>query len=705
MGLAQSIVIVNQFSVKGPDGSGSRGSTPGLYVERYVVDGDKNEALWPLDSDTPETAALRYEDLHERVMASDDIPTVKKVTESSRDGVAFSGDAMSLSFDELRVRARRIQEAFDAGKTVFKTVLTFDDDYLLKLGVMEPHVGASRLGSHKGHVDQLRLRSAVQKGMERLGDGFDDLYWVAGAHLDRKHVHFHVAAVDLGVGRVRYDGQQRGTLGVVDKRRLRSGIDDSLQDSKSLRPFFRTPSVERTRVANTVRGYIHDRIAKVGTPQLILASLPEDESLWDAGSEHPLMRRANELAHDYVREVLSESGSGFDSAIVDIWAYAEAVGQERGLDEDERASIALRGRRALERACVNSVYECLARARNVETAFSSPFMDVMMRDMDELSHLSGSDRLAEFGYRMRSYSTRLDFHKRERRRFHEAEQTYLATPDASPGSRAAYEFYAFEALYQERLMAKYQHFMGFLPSDGEWRDRVRDVLSLRVAQSRMAGLVSDSSVRHLSADDAEVYGVERYRCRGGGRLVADPHALDDALDAATVQFDEAEDALAFDVAEDGMVPHWDRSGSRLSLSLRHELLHSFDDVKALDLHHLGHDFPSGVDVSAQNVVSFVECAETRKAMLDEALDYFRNTGQGSVEKVLPVGDVESMWELAQALAAGASVTGTAHVGDGGGRHVKTVEISKNLEEATRGRILGTIATNTGLEQVKYELEL
>ena len=705
MSLAQSIVVVNQFSVKGADGTGSRGSTPGFYVERYIIDDNKNEALWPLSSDTPDVSAARYEDLQNRIMSSDSLSSVEKIASSNRDGVAFSGDSLSLSFDETRKFAKTIQKAFDEGKTVFKTVITFEDDYLSHMGVLEPHGRAGKLGAHKGHVDQLKLRQAVQDGLNSMGSGFDNFTWLASAHLDRNHVHFHVAGVDLGEGRVRYDGQQRGKLGVKDIRKLRSGINDSLQRAKSLQSFYRSPTVEHTRVTNTVRSYVHDSVMRIGTPQLILASLPEDTSLWDISSKHPLMQRPNEIMHDYVQEILSEPDSGFAQAVADIWTYAELFGRSKNLDDEEKARIALRGRKVLEDSCANSVYNYLKRVPDDDKTFESPFMDAMMLDMGYLARASLDDPMSEFGYKVRSYSTRLEYHKRERRRFHNEEERYLATPNVSADSRAAYDFYAFERLYQEQLMSKYQHFMAFLPSDADWRDRIRDVLSLRVNRTRLANMIDDLSIQKKTPDDAEQYGIEKYRCQGASQLVLNPRALDDALFKVTEDFEVAEAKLAFDVAEDGMVLHWGHSGSRMSLSLRHEVQHPFDEVKALDLHKLGYDFPGGVDVSAPNVKVFIECAQDRKDALDDAIDYFRASGQGDAVSALPVEDVEDMWAFAQQLVVGGGAVGTARVGAGGVEHIRTVEISENFEQDTRRRVLSQVAINSGLEQVRREFEL
>ena len=36
MGLSQDIVVVNEYTIRLPDGSGTRGSSPGTYVSQYM---------------------------------------------------------------------------------------------------------------------------------------------------------------------------------------------------------------------------------------------------------------------------------------------------------------------------------------------------------------------------------------------------------------------------------------------------------------------------------------------------------------------------------------------------------------------------------------------------------------------------------------------------------------------------------------------
>lgn len=59
MGLKQDIVVVNEFSVKTPDG-GTRGGTPGAYVERYMARTDAVEDLAPVRINDNDSYIRKY---------------------------------------------------------------------------------------------------------------------------------------------------------------------------------------------------------------------------------------------------------------------------------------------------------------------------------------------------------------------------------------------------------------------------------------------------------------------------------------------------------------------------------------------------------------------------------------------------------------------------------------------------------------------
>lgn len=204
----RDIVIVNEFTIKNNSG-GSRGKTPGDYVLRYMAREDATEQCVP--------ALLRDGDnfLTKQKQRSDISVTTENVEEMLQHfkemegigGVAFGCGQHSLSHEKVLKMSKEIQKNFDKGKTVFKTVLSFDQEYLRENGIVIPDFQMKKKGDYKGNVDQMKLRYAIMKGLDNTD--FDDLYYVGVIQVDTKHVHCHLAMVDRGVGKLAVDGTQK----------------------------------------------------------------------------------------------------------------------------------------------------------------------------------------------------------------------------------------------------------------------------------------------------------------------------------------------------------------------------------------------------------------------------------------------------------------------------------------------------------------
>lgn len=80
--------------------------------------------------------------------------------------------------------------------------------------------------------------------------------------------------------------------------------------------------------------------------------------------------------------------------------------------------------------------------------------------------------------------------------------------------------------------------------------------------------------------------------------------------------------------------------------------HDFAEVKALDLHHLGYDFVSDVEVGQRAGRAFLAAARTRRQLVLAAMDYLEGSDQSATIVELPVDDVAAMTHTARALSAG-----------------------------------------------------
>ena len=134
MSLKQSIVIANEFTYKQRGGHGTRGSSPGRYVMQYMAREDAVEALPPnVAAAVAGPGTVSYPKPSQA-----DGPRMRMRRRRTKDGVGFGNDSVSLTEQELSDRSDQIQRDYDQGKTVLKTVLSFEDGWLKERCIIDP---------------------------------------------------------------------------------------------------------------------------------------------------------------------------------------------------------------------------------------------------------------------------------------------------------------------------------------------------------------------------------------------------------------------------------------------------------------------------------------------------------------------------------------------------------------------------------------
>src|SRR5207248_5925331 len=127
-------------------------------------------------------------------------------------------------------------------------------------------------------------------------------------------------------------------------------------------------------------------------------------------------------------------------------------------------------------------------------------------------------------------------------------------------------------------------------------------------------------------------------------------------------YDERLDALRFGLAASGLVLRAGLADADGQLggevTIEAGTTHGFDDVKALDLHHLGYDFVTDVEIGPKARTSFAEATGKRRRLLLAAMDYLDQTGQSEAIPDLPVDDVAAMTRVSRELSASAGADGS-----------------------------------------------
>lgn len=699
MGLKQDIVVVNEFSMKTGSKGGTRGGTPGDYVLRYMARKGATEELTPVRLEDQDAYVTRYMARREATEVFDTVSGVKQGMRSAQGlgGVAFGstgrddlGD-MSMSDRKIRRVSKDIQKQFDEGKTVLKTVLSFDTEYLRKMGVVDAGFEPRNRGDFRGNIDQMKLRLAVMDGMRKLGRKFDDLEWCGVIQVDTMHVHCHLCMVDKGVGKLMPDGTQRGKLNEGEKRVLRRGVDMSLDEMHPVKMLSSNVAYDKRNARCFIKKFTHETMASHGLPQLLLACLPEDRRLWRASTNRREMQKPNAIVREYVEQVLAQPDSGYDKAMRDISAYAEERRSREDLTGEQYRRLVAQGRERLMDDCVNGVYAMLKTIPKERMRTRTPMLDVMSMEYREMASEAVGDPMMEFGFKLRSYSSRLEHHRKERRRYRDARKQYEdaeSRGQVSEESKPLKEFYEVEEQYNAMLMAKYQHFLSFLPPEEEYRDAFDEIMEYRDRIRRMDLMLQDKGMARRSPESAEDYGRRVYDLHGGRYMVTAPQVLENRLDRMLDTYEAKVDEFQVDLSERGMVFEADEHSAHVARSPAYP----FDMVKALDLHHLGYDFPFEAEVSKVNVDAFVEMSRRRFEAYEGAAAYLENSGQGDYVAELPGTDVYLMKEMADRLAEQPvlrSMKGSPSGRRGRGR---TISLDQDFDRDMRLAVQATVAS-------------
>lgn len=680
MGLKQSIVVVNEYTVKTAKG-GSRGGTPGNYVMRYMARNKATEDLTPVKLEDTDMYITRY---MARKKACETLNSVSSIKQGMRNaqgmgGIAFGYGEVSLSDRKVRLASRDIQRNFDNGKTVMKTVLSFDEEYLRKTGIIDKGFYLQNAGDYRSHIDQMKLRLAIMKGLEKMSRDYDDLQYVGVIQVDTKHLHCHLAMVDRGRGHIMPDGTQRGKLSSKNMRDLRRGIDMYLDEHQKVQMMSSNITHDKRNALCFIKKYTHKTMDANGFSQFLLSCLPEDKRLWRASTNRKEMQKPNAIVREYVMQVLSQPDSGFTEAMRDIADYANHRQKNEDLTGVEYRRLINNGRERIIEDCMNGVYSVLKQIPDVQKTTRTPMLDIMSMDYEDMAGQTVSDPMIEFGFKLRSYSSRLDYHKKERQKYHEAVKSYENAPDASEDSKPLYEFFKIEEEYNAKVMCKYQHFLSFLPPSDEYEDDFKELMDYKLKIKKLDKLRHDKSAKRMSPDSAEDYGLRVYGMHGGRFVNTAPQVLDARYDKMQDKYEQMELDFKIKLADMGL--SLDENG--VSMKKPYE----FSEVKALDLHHLGYDFPYDADVSKVNADKFIEMANRRYHAFQGAKDYLIRSGQPDGIARFPEADIQLMKDVADKMKVKSIIVTKKSTSDGKRHNGRTVALdadySKDMELAVR----------------------
>jgi hypothetical protein len=706
---------------------------------RYMARKGATEPVTPIRRRDTEDFILRYmarESATEKAVSRHQLKD-NVLHVSGQGGVAFGYGQPSLSDEGVRRASADIQRLFDEGHTVMKTVLSFSPEYLQETGVVPKGFVAQNKGDYRGHIDQMRLRMAIMHGLERMGHRFDDLRYVGVIQVDTLHVHCHLAMVDAGLGRrVRTEKgmQQKGKLTSTDISLLRRGVDSWLDENQHVAHMSSAVGYERLNVAAFVKRWAHEKVLDESLPQLLLACLPADKTLWRYGSHRPEMRRANSVATELVTELLDRPGSPMGSAMIAVETYAERRTHREGLSDQERQALIRRGHETIMERSVNGLYQVLQSLPPEALSVRTPMLTVMSQDVETLmatqsqrmktqaQGMSADDDLIGFSLRLRSYGSRLREHDTQREYWSMRAADWEAGFQAgavSPQSEVMHKLYLEEEEYHARCVSKYRSLLGPLAvgvdgqrqDDSSWKDVLESVDKRREAVVGLEALLADRSIPKMKdVDEAEKLGVAAHGVSGGRLLAAGGKAgrntLKQRLERARASLASRTADLVSTLSGKGLVlqaiqddardNNQASQDDRGAMSVVPGERWALSQTKGMDLHDVRSDTVVDMALGRHVADRFVTWARRRRQLVDDAQAYLHESGQEDiVEMVLPLDDVRRMNRVADDLERQMSAKKTGDL-------ILTSALSDVVPVAKRVRRSATVTFDEGLAGIVRE---
>lgn len=718
MSLSKSIVIVNEYTIKFKTTSkGSRGSTPGDYITRYMARKDACELAAPVklyDQDDYITRYMARADATEPIYKGTsktkpdgrrkDEATVKKELNDSTKlgGIAFgrhrsSEIDLSMSHESIHALARNVNKSFDEGKTVLKTVISFTEDYLKEVKVVDKDFTCDKKGDYKGQVDQMKLRVAISEGIDRLSKQYDNLEWAAVLQFDTKHVHAHLCMVDTGIGDITDDGTQRGKISSAAKSKLRRGIDASLTQNMHMKDLPQTISQERRNIKLMLDAYRIKSAHESTFTQDLIAALPENKNHWRAKTNRKDMKRANKMTRDYVETYLSDSKE-FKNLMINIENYAEARRSREGLDDDEVAKLKSNGRAKVVDDCVNNIYKSIKDNLKIEnnTKTATPFLNHSSKSIEAIESEDELDSdLYRFVKGAKVYNKRLEEHIAKRNYYQELMDEYEDHFDGNiseyDDSYVMYEHYKFEHDYHTRLMCKYQHSLGVKGSPREFQSELDAINERKRYADAIFNLDNDPNTKHMSEHELEYRGFQDYGVRRTHLLLINRSKAMSLASAGNDNYVKDKDELLKTIESHGL--EYDESGEFIT----HGIIHSFADTKGLDLHDIRSDFKDGLSVNTNVSDSYKALTNERRTTVERAYKYLIDTGQIDLLDGLPIDEVQSMIETSNLLGDDGTIDFTESLSAYKNDKVKTVSLDINITEELNSAINESLDSNHDMD--------
>ena len=224
------------------------------------------------------------------------------------------------------------------------------------------------------------------------------------------------------------------------------------------------------------------------------------------------------------------------------------------------------------------------------------------------------------------------------------------------------------------------------------------MLAYREKMDKLERMRQDRNMGLMRPKAAEEYGEKVYDMHGGRFMAIAPRVLEVRQAMMQERFNRMRDEFGHKLFESGRSLQSD--GDSGPMRVVDEPLYSFEDVKALDLHHMSYDFSHRIPVSDKYVRQFVQASEIRSELYERAKEYLVKTNQQQFLSLFPEQDIVLMRDVADSLKSARNLqTAVTMIPVDTGRDGQQAAGDRDM------RVPKTLPLGKSCRQCQYDLDL
>jgi len=319
---------------------------------------------------------------------------------ANEDGVAndltptFTNDSFNLNKKEIKELQDHINVAAKNHNLMWKTVVSFSDDFLIREGLMD--------NIDDRNLDQKRIKQVIQAAMPGMlkAEGLSEsAEWFADIHLhgdrNKNHVHVHIATFEQVTKRpdkfnpVTHRMEPKGLFKqrTIDRLKKKIWRDMRLDKNKEHEIELEVNVGKASKQVLSAVSSLELMQEQTHLINTLLRTLPdENETKWRAKSNAIPMKAANALANEFINRYLDTNGKELLHDFISNTGELNKI-YKIGMGSNDQASDYVQNRRdKLQEQLVNRLYQNLREIDPNSLAINKT-IEIQDTPMDEQTRL------------------------------------------------------------------------------------------------------------------------------------------------------------------------------------------------------------------------------------------------------------------------------------------------------------------------------